>query len=186
MATHKTTHLRSIRRIAIDGHFLDEVRTRVHSDASSKSLTLASAPVERHHASEDEEGVTLTLPAVTALQLYHDGVLSAGSRKSVELTIAGRVLGTYFLHWMRQLPGNEFGNPVLLRFGLQRAKKETSNAPNAWLKALVPLKLLAKGDWDPAEEYWGEQGEPIEAWAKPIIKRGPSDPCLRWNKFCRE
>jgi hypothetical protein len=26
---------------------------------------------------------------------------------------------------------------------------------------------------DPAEEYWGEPDEPIEAWAKPIIKRGP-------------
>ena len=38
---------------------------------------------------------------------------------------------------------------------------------------LVPLKLEDQGDWDPAEEYWGEQGEPIEKWAKPIIVRGP-------------
>jgi len=27
--------------------------------------------------------------------------------------------------------------------------------------------------WDPEEEYWGEPGEPIEEWAKPIIARGP-------------
>lgn len=38
---------------------------------------------------------------------------------------------------------------------------------------LVPLKLEDRGNWDPAEEYWGEQGEPIEKWAKPIIARGP-------------
>ncbi len=31
----------------------------------------------------------------------------------------------------------------------------------------VPLKLEDQGNWDPAEEYWGEQGEPIEKWAKP-------------------
>jgi hypothetical protein len=38
---------------------------------------------------------------------------------------------------------------------------------------LVPLKLEDQGNWNPAEEYWGEQGELIEKWAKPIIARGP-------------
>jgi uncharacterized protein with HEPN domain len=37
---------------------------------------------------------------------------------------------------------------------------------------LVPLKLEPRGVWDPAEEYWGDEGEPIEKWAKPIIARG--------------
>jgi hypothetical protein len=37
---------------------------------------------------------------------------------------------------------------------------------------LVPLALHDQGEWDPATEYWGEEGEPIEAWAKPIIARG--------------
>lgn len=37
---------------------------------------------------------------------------------------------------------------------------------------LVPLKLEARGVWDPAQEYWGEEGEPIDEWAKPIITRG--------------
>jgi hypothetical protein len=37
---------------------------------------------------------------------------------------------------------------------------------------LVPLKLAAQGVWDPAQEYWGDEGEPIDGWAKPIIKRG--------------
>lgn len=37
---------------------------------------------------------------------------------------------------------------------------------------LVPLGLRPEGDWDPAEEYWGEEGEPLEEWAKPIVARG--------------
>ncbi|MDW7761018.1 MAG: cytoplasmic protein [Acidobacteriota bacterium] len=38
---------------------------------------------------------------------------------------------------------------------------------------LVPLELEEMGMWDPKEEYWGEEGEPIEEWAKPIIAHGP-------------
>ena len=38
---------------------------------------------------------------------------------------------------------------------------------------LVPLRLQDEGLWDPDEEYWGEEGEPLEAWAKPIVARGP-------------
>jgi hypothetical protein len=38
---------------------------------------------------------------------------------------------------------------------------------------LVPLGFEDMGMWDPKEEYWGEEGEPIEEWAKPIIARGP-------------
>lgn len=37
---------------------------------------------------------------------------------------------------------------------------------------LVPLKIKNGGVWTPEEHYWGEEGEPIEAWAKPIIARG--------------
>lgn len=38
---------------------------------------------------------------------------------------------------------------------------------------LVPLKLEGLGLWTPEEHYWGEDDEPIEEWAKPIIARGP-------------
>jgi hypothetical protein len=38
---------------------------------------------------------------------------------------------------------------------------------------LVPLRLEDTGMWDPGEHYWGEENEPIEEWAKPIIARGP-------------
>ncbi len=38
---------------------------------------------------------------------------------------------------------------------------------------LIPLRLEDRGTWNPSEEYWGEAGEPIEEWAKPIIAQGP-------------
>ena len=38
---------------------------------------------------------------------------------------------------------------------------------------LSPLGLEQVGIWNPAEHYWGEEGDPIEDWARPIIARGP-------------
>ena len=38
---------------------------------------------------------------------------------------------------------------------------------------LVPLKIEDRGLWIPEEHYWGEDDEPIEKWAKPIIANGP-------------
>lgn len=37
---------------------------------------------------------------------------------------------------------------------------------------LTPLRLTDCGIWDPAENYWGEEGEAIADWAKPIIVKG--------------
>jgi len=38
---------------------------------------------------------------------------------------------------------------------------------------LVPLRLEEFGMWDPKAHYWGEEDEPMDEWAKPIIARGP-------------
>jgi hypothetical protein len=38
---------------------------------------------------------------------------------------------------------------------------------------LVPLRLEPFDTWDPAEAHWGEEGEPLEDWARSIIARGP-------------
>ena len=38
---------------------------------------------------------------------------------------------------------------------------------------LVALRLEDRGIWDPRDAYWGEPGEPIDDWARPIIARGP-------------
>ena len=39
--------------------------------------------------------------------------------------------------------------------------------------SLIPLRLEDRGTWSPNDEYWGEEGAPIDKWAKPIIARGP-------------
>ena len=96
-----SSHHGGIRRIAIDGHFLDEVHTRLHSEGIAKTLSYVSAPVEHHHVTEDETGITVKLPALTALQLYSEGVLTADPHKPVDLSIAGRKLGAFYLHWLR-------------------------------------------------------------------------------------
>lgn len=38
---------------------------------------------------------------------------------------------------------------------------------------LTPLKLSDNGIWDPDDEYWGEEEDPLPAWAKEIVDRGP-------------
>jgi hypothetical protein len=37
---------------------------------------------------------------------------------------------------------------------------------------LTLLKLEDMGMWNPEEEYWGEEDDPVEEWAKPIIAHG--------------
>ena len=37
---------------------------------------------------------------------------------------------------------------------------------------LVRLQLRDHGLWNPTEEYWGEEGEPVPEWAQPIIAQG--------------
>jgi tetratricopeptide (TPR) repeat protein len=37
---------------------------------------------------------------------------------------------------------------------------------------IEPLALNRVGEWDPCEEYWAEDGEPIADWAKPLIVAG--------------
>lgn len=47
---------------------------------------------------------------------------------------------------------------------------------------LTQLGLFPQGTWDPAEEYWGEDGEPIEEYGSdPSLPRGRGR-CLRWSK----
>ena len=38
---------------------------------------------------------------------------------------------------------------------------------------LVPLRLEGHGVWDPNEEYWGEEDDPLPEYALPMIERGP-------------
>lgn len=38
---------------------------------------------------------------------------------------------------------------------------------------LTPLRLDDHGEWDPDEQYWCEEDEPLPEYAVPIIERGP-------------
>ncbi len=38
---------------------------------------------------------------------------------------------------------------------------------------LKSLELRPTGTWDPSEEYWGEEGEPLEECLRPIVAFGP-------------
>lgn len=38
---------------------------------------------------------------------------------------------------------------------------------------LTALRLEDRGPWDPMDEYWGEEGDPIDQWAKAIVAHGP-------------
>jgi hypothetical protein len=48
----------------------------------------------------------------------------------------------------------------------------TASRVDVSVLGLTPLSLREIGMWDPRDHYWGESDEPIEAWAKPLIKRG--------------
>lgn len=66
-----------VRRIAINGRFLDEIQTRLQDDRSGSLI----------HTS----------------YLYHDGILPANREQSVDLTVADRRLGAFFVQWLRGL-----------------------------------------------------------------------------------
>jgi hypothetical protein len=48
----------------------------------------------------------------------------------------------------------------------------TASRVDVSVLGLTPLSLREMGMWDPRDHYWGEPDEPIEAWAKPLNKRG--------------
>ena len=48
----------------------------------------------------------------------------------------------------------------------------TGTRVDAAALGLTALALHEQGDWDPEEEDWGAEDEPIEDWARPIIARG--------------
>jgi tetratricopeptide (TPR) repeat protein len=177
-------------RIAVNGHFLDEVRTRLQSDITPDSISISylSLPEELHRLVADGDAVVLRIPAITALQLYYDGVLPQDQTRPVTLQAGDQALGTFRLASLRK-PAEyyEHYEHVLLRFERvqapvsagRRLSQSRSSPPGQSPRAVTlppdfePLKLNPHGLWDPEDEYWGEEGEPIEDWAKPIIARGP-------------
>jgi tetratricopeptide (TPR) repeat protein len=48
----------------------------------------------------------------------------------------------------------------------------TSSRSDVEALGLTPLALHNMGEWDPADEYWGEDDEPRDAWEQAIIAYG--------------
>ena len=170
---HGVTRRRA--RIAVNGRYLDEVRTQLHAPTEHGSVSYLCLPEEHHCAIPDGEGFILRIPVITALQLYHDGLLSAGQALPVELVVDDRPCGTYVVEWLRRELEHYGGTEmVLLRLvpAAQGSHSGTS-AGREWSEELVPLRLEPHGVWDPEDEYWGEEDTPIEDWVRPIIARGP-------------
>jgi hypothetical protein len=62
------------------------------------------------------------------------------------------------------------------------------DAGNPYLSGAIESRRLdaeaSGGSGIPRCIYWGEEGEPIEEWAKPVTARGP-DRSWRWNRTSR-
>ncbi len=57
-------------RIALNGQYLDEIRTRLHSPTAHGSASYLCLPKEHHRVIPDGEGFVLRVPAITTLQLH--------------------------------------------------------------------------------------------------------------------
>lgn len=68
---------------------------------------------------------------------------------------------------------DRFGESILLRFDKAEQAHPLPAQLTVEAATIRPLKLEPRGMWDPTEEYWGEEGEPVEEWAKAIITKGP-------------
>lgn len=162
--------------IAINGQPLADVRTRLHPSYHTGAVSYTMRPAEHHHLTQDRDSIILQIPLITAVQLYHDEVLPVDRSRSVEITVDGKNLGGFRLEWLRK-PENSlldrFGESILLRFEKAEQAHPLPAAITVEATTITPLKLEPRGLWDPAEEYWGEEGEPLEEWAKAIITQGP-------------
>jgi tetratricopeptide (TPR) repeat protein len=126
------------------------------------------AKARKHKASEDEidlsKPVDLIVLAVreraARCRLPDSGRIITLRAGSLHRVVPGQIATVEpNKHWRHN------GHPYL-------SGKVASTRIDAAALGLTPLKLNQYGDWDPAQEYWGEEGEPIEDWAKPIIARG--------------
>jgi hypothetical protein len=168
-----------------------------HVVAAGDVLLAPQTPGERYLAAYrrwlgiegTSHGATATRPhrqhkaAPTDLPLNH-------SVELVVLSVKERAARCRLLRSERvvTLRANRFWDLVPGEIAVVQPRKQWSYAGHPYLSGeiistrldtaalqLVPLRLEPRGVWDPADEYRGDAGEAIEAWAEPIIARGPRD-----------
>lgn len=129
----------------------------------------AKATVRKHKANDDDidlsKPVDLIVLAVkeraARCRLPDSGRIITLRAGSLHRVVSGQIATVEpNKHWRHN------GHPYL-------SGKIASTRIDATALGLTPLTLKKFGEWDPQSEYWGEEGEPTEAWAKPIIARGP-------------
>jgi hypothetical protein len=94
-------------RIAINGRFLDEVITLRENDCGADREedddAYMSFGMEHFRAGFDGDAAMLYLPIVTAVQLYHDGVLPSDRHRPIQLTLGTRTTRPLYVDWMRHV-----------------------------------------------------------------------------------
>ena len=101
-------------RIAINGRYLDEVRTPIEY-GHERWAGYARLPAEHHRAIIADDTVTLRIPPLTALQLYVDGTLPIDRSVPVSLEVGGQALGEFLVEWLRCADRHYAGEPMFLR-----------------------------------------------------------------------
>jgi len=136
--------------------------------AAPKRSRDAKAKTRKHKASDDDidlsrpvDLVVLTVKERAArCRLPGSGRIITLRAGSLQLVVPGQIVTVEpNKHWRHN------GHPYL-------SGKIATTRLDAAALGITPLALNEFGDWDPANEYWGEEGEPIEDWAEPIIARG--------------
>ena len=137
--------------------------------AAPKRGRSAKAKVRKHKASDDDIDLSKPVDLV---------VLAVKERAArCRLPDSGRVITLRAGSLHRLVPGQIATVEPNKHWRHNRhpylSGKIASTRIDATALGLTPLNLNEFGSWDPASEYWGEEGEPIDDWAKPIIARGP-------------
>jgi len=145
----------SIRRIAIDGHFLNEVQTRLDSGVGSKSLSYLSAPIERHCATQDAEGVKTVRagklyvsPSIACL--FPGGVPSAPLPQTPFERLSGREREV-----LRRIVAGSSSADIAQELSLSRKTVDT-------YRSRLMLKLGVSNRWELVRLVMDNDSEPVQ------------------------
>jgi hypothetical protein len=133
---------------------------------SGPALTPRTRP-RRHKASEDDINMSKPVDLVVlAVKERAARCRLLGSERAITLRAGSlhRVVAGQIATVRPNKQWRHAGHPYL-------SGQIIGSRIDAVALGLVSLGLRERGAWDPAEQYWGEEDQPIEAWAKPIIAR---------------
>jgi hypothetical protein len=104
-----------VRRIAIGGRVLEDMRVPSESPRPPACESYRAFPGEDLSVVVDGQGMTLSLPTLAVLQLYHEGVLPGDRSQPVEVTLGSQRIGPLFVHWLQHQTVRSVNEHVLLR-----------------------------------------------------------------------